>query len=88
MHLLKETEDFSEKDIQALVTHIKAKYYYVFLHGFGVRDLPITITKPLGIWLWVLGLHIPRLALIWELKDIDEKVHIKQARSFTKEMII
>lgn len=78
---------FRERHISFRYSH-KSKILLLFLHGFGDRDLHITITRPLGIWLWVLGLHIPRLALIWELKDIDEKMHIKQARSFTKEMII
>lgn len=39
MYLLKETEDFSEKDIQALDTHIKAKYYYFFFMDMGIEIL-------------------------------------------------
>lgn len=66
MYLLNVTVDFSEKAIQALDTKIKAKYYFsfFFLHGHRVRDLHVTITKPLEIWLWILGLHVRRLALI------------------------
>lgn len=85
MYLLNVTVDFSEKAIQALDTKIKAKYYFFFfLHGHGVRDLHITITKPLEIWLWILGLHVPRLALIWKQEDIDEKKPQKASWKFHK----
>lgn len=87
MYLPNETSDFSEKAVQALDTQIKAKYYFFFFwHGFGVRDLHVIITKPSEIWPWVLGLRVPRLALIWELEDRDEKKHVTLAGSVSKEM--
>lgn len=61
-------------------------FLFFFWHGFGVRDLHVIITKPSEIWLWVLGFRVPRLALIWELEDGDEKKHIKLAGSMSKEM--
>lgn len=87
MYLLNKTSDFPEKVVSPIDTWIKAKYFFFFfLHGFGVRGLHKTISKPLEIWLWVLGIHVPRLALIWKLEDRDEKKHITLAGSVTKEM--
>lgn len=59
---------------------------FFFWHGFGFRDLYVIITKPSEIWLWVLGLRVPKLALICELEDRDEQKHTKLAGSVSKEM--
>lgn len=80
MYLLNATSGFSEKAIQALDTYIKANtFFFSPTHRFVVRDLHVIITERLQIWLWVLGLHVPRLALIGELEDRDEKKHTELA---------